>query len=195
MGTMTNGASQDIQEATNIARNMVAMFGMSEEFGMMALGSVRNQYLDGGYGLDCAQDTAAVMDKAVKAILDVCYADAVKLIRENRELMDKVAAYLLEKETITGGEMVAIIEGRDPALVEDAYASTTKGGGGGQRPSLDRSEGEGQAPEGPAHQPESEGKQGRDLTGAEPDSPADGKAPAPTDQPEEPSPTEPHSVE
>ncbi len=124
MHTMTNGASQDIQEATNIARNMVAMFGMSEEFGMMALGSVRNQYLDGGYGLDCAQDTAAVMDKAVKAILDVCYAEAVALIRDNRELMDKVAAYLLEKETITGGEMVAIIEGRDPALVEDAYAST-----------------------------------------------------------------------
>ena len=124
MHTMTNGASQDIQEATNIARNMVAMFGMSEEFGMMALGSVRNQYLDGGYGLDCAQDTAAVMDKAVKAILDVCYAEAVKLIEENRDLMDKVAAYLLEKETITGGEMVAIIEGRDPALVEDAYASS-----------------------------------------------------------------------
>ena len=124
MDTMTNGASQDIQDATNVARNMVAMFGMSEEFGMMALGSVRNQYLDGGYGLDCAQDTAAVMDRAVKAILDVCYADAVKLIEENRELMDKVAAYLLEKETITGGEMVAIIEGRDPALVEDAYASS-----------------------------------------------------------------------
>jgi cell division protease FtsH len=124
MGTMTNGASQDIQEATNIARNMVAMFGMSEEFGMMALGSVRNQYLDGGYGLDCAQDTAAVMDKAVKAILDQCYQDAVALIRENLEDMHKVVAYLLDKETITGGEMVAIIEGRDPSLVEDAYAST-----------------------------------------------------------------------
>jgi len=124
MDTMTNGASQDIQEATNIARNMVAMYGMSEEFGMMALGSVRNQYLEGGYGLDCAQDTAAVMDKAVKAILDVCYRDAVEVIKANREDMDKVVAYLLEKETITGGEMVAIIEGRDPALVEDAYAST-----------------------------------------------------------------------
>ncbi|WP_243093311.1 ATP-dependent zinc metalloprotease FtsH [Pseudoflavonifractor sp. AF19-9AC] len=126
LNTMTNGASQDIQEATNVARNMVAMFGMSEEFGMMALGSVRNQYLDGGYGLDCAQDTAAVMDKAVKAILDVCYEDAVKVIQENLEDMHKVVAYLLEKETITGGEMVAIIEGRDPALVEDAYASTRK---------------------------------------------------------------------
>ena len=124
METMTNGASQDIQEATNIARNMVAMYGMSEEFGMMALGSVRNQYLDGGYGLDCAQDTAAVMDKAVKAVLDVCYKDAVKVIKANREDMDKVVAYLLEKETITGGEMVAILEGRDPALVEGAYTST-----------------------------------------------------------------------
>ncbi len=124
MNTMTNGASQDIQEATNIARNMVAMYGMSEEFGMMALGSVRNQYLDGGYGLDCAQDTAAVMDKAVKAVLDVCYAEAVKVIQANREDMDKVVAYLLEKETITGGEMVAILEGRDPALVEGAYTST-----------------------------------------------------------------------
>ena len=124
MNTMTNGASQDIQEATNIARNMVAMYGMSEEFGMMALGSVRNQYLDGGYGLDCAQDTAAVMDKAVKAVIDVCYKEAVEVIRANREDMDKVVAYLLEKETITGGEMVAILEGRDPALVEGAYTST-----------------------------------------------------------------------
>ena len=124
MHTMTNGASQDIQEATNIARNMVAMFGMSDEFGMMALGSIRNQYLDGGYGLDCAQETAAIMDKEVKVILDQCYKDAVALIQDNLEDMHKVVAYLLEKETITGGEMVAIIEGRDPALVEDAYAST-----------------------------------------------------------------------
>ena len=118
MDTMTNGASQDIQEATGVARNMVAMFGM------MALASRRSQYLDGGYGLDCAQDTAAAMDKAVKNILDKCYADAVNIIRENREDMDKVVAYLLEKETITGAEMVAIIEGRDPSTVEDAYAST-----------------------------------------------------------------------
>ena len=129
MHTMTNGASQDIQEATSIARNMVAMYGMSDEFGMMALGSLRNQYLDGGYGLDCAQDTAAVMDKAVKEILEKCYADAVKVIEENIGDMHKVVDYLLEKETITGGEMVAILEGRDPATVEDAYASTHKDGG------------------------------------------------------------------
>ena len=126
MHTMTNGASQDIQEATGIARNMVAMYGMSDEFGMMALGSIRNQYLDGGYGLDCADDTAAVMDKEVKRILEDCYKEAVRVIEENREDMDKVVAYLLEKETITGGEMVAILEGRDPESVEEAYASTRR---------------------------------------------------------------------
>ena len=135
MNTMTNGASQDIQDATNVARNMVAMFGMSDEFGMMALASRRNQYLDGGYGMDCAQDTAARMDQAVKEILDKCYQSAVDILKENREDMDKVVAYLLEKETITGAEMVAIIEGRDPELVEDAYASTRAREGKGFRPS------------------------------------------------------------
>ncbi len=127
MHTMTNGASQDIQEATNTARNMVAMFGMSDQFGMMALASKRNQYLDGGYGLDCAQETAADMDKAVKDILDKCYAQAVEILEANREDMDKVVAYLLQKETITGAEMVAIIEGRDPAEADSPYASTQTG--------------------------------------------------------------------
>ena len=135
MNTMTNGASQDIQDATNVARNMVAMFGMSDEFGMMALASRRNQYLDGGYGMDCAQETAARMDQAVKEILDKCYQEAVEILKANREDMDKVVAYLLEKETITGAEMVAIIEGRDPELVEDAYASTRAREGKGFRPS------------------------------------------------------------
>ena len=124
LNTMTNGAAQDIQDATSVARNMVAMFGMSDEFGMMALASRRSQYLDGGYGMDCAQDTAARMDQAVKELLDTCYRDAVQVIRDNREDMDKVVAYLLEKETITGGEMVAIIEVRDPASVESPYLST-----------------------------------------------------------------------
>ena len=118
LGTMTNGAAQDIQDATSVARNMVAMFGMSDEFGMMALASRRNQYLDGGYGMDCAQDTAAAMDRAVKEILDRCYKQAVATLEESREDMDKVVAYLLEKETITGAEMVAILEGRDPALAD-----------------------------------------------------------------------------
>jgi cell division protease FtsH len=133
--TMTNGASQDIQDATQVARNMVAMYGMSDQFGMMALASRRSQYLDGGYGMDCAQDTAAAMDTAVKKILDECYHQAVKILEENRDNMDKVVAYLLEKETITGGEMVAILEGRDPSTAEDAYASSSAHTEGGFRPS------------------------------------------------------------
>ena len=125
MHTMTNGAAQDIQDATSIARNMVAMFGMSDQFGMMALASRRNQYLDGGYGLDCADDTAATMDRAVRDIIDTCYKKATEILSESREDMDKVVAYLLEKETITGAEMVAILEGRDPALA-DQYAEEEK---------------------------------------------------------------------
>ena len=118
MNTMTNGAAQDIQDATSVARNMVAMYGMSDRFGMMALASKRSQYLDGGYGMDCAQDTAAALDEAVRAILDQCYVAAVQIIRDSRQEMDAVVAYLLEKETITGAEMVAIIEGRDPAAAD-----------------------------------------------------------------------------
>ena len=121
LNTMTNGAAQDIQDATSVARSMVALYGMSEQFGMMALASRRNQYLEGGYGMDCADDTAADVDAAVREILTQCYAKAVQVIRDNREDMDKVVAYLLEKETITGAEMVAILEGRDPALA-DQYA-------------------------------------------------------------------------
>ena len=118
LNTMTNGAAQDIQDATAIARNMVAMYGMSYRFGMMALASKRSQYLDGGYGMDCAQDTAAEMDEAVRVILDQCYDQAVQILKDSRADMDKVVAYLLEKETITGAEMVAIIEGRDPATAD-----------------------------------------------------------------------------
>ena len=120
--TMTNGAAQDIQDATGIARNMVAMFGMSDEFGMMALASRRSQYLDGGYGIDCAQDTAAAMDRAVRDLIDACYKKAVEILSHSREDMDKVVEYLLEKETITGAEMIAILEGRDPAQA-DNYAA------------------------------------------------------------------------
>ena len=128
--TMTNGAAQDIQDATGIARNMVAMFGMSDEFGMMALASRRSQYLDGGYGIDCAQDTAASMDRAVRDLIDACYKKAVEILSHSREDMDKVVEYLLEKETITGAEMVAIPEGRDPALEENFPDPDGKGTAG-----------------------------------------------------------------
>ena len=117
--TMTNGAAQDIQQATSLARNMVALYGMSDKFGMMALASRRNQYLDGGYGIDCAQDTAADIDKDVMSILHSAYEKAVNIIQENQEDMDKVVDYLLKKETITGEEMMAILEGRDPATADN----------------------------------------------------------------------------
>ena len=121
--TMTSGAANDIERATEMARNLVARFGMCEEFDMMALGSVQNQYLDGTYSMSCAQETYAAADRAVIAIIRQCHEDAKRILEENRELLDKIAAYLLKKETITGQEMMAIIEGRDPETV-DNYGAT-----------------------------------------------------------------------
>ena len=115
----SSGAANDIERATDLARKMVAMFGMSEKFGMMGLASVQNQYLDGNYGLNCAQDTAAGIDQEVRQIIDRCHADAIVILTENRDMLDAIAKYLLKKETITGAEMMAILDGRDPAEVEE----------------------------------------------------------------------------
>ena len=117
-GSKSSGAANDIERATDIARKMVTMFGMSDKYGMMGLATVQNQYLDGQMGLTCAQDPAAGIDNEVRSIIDRCHADAIRTLEEHRELLDKIASYLLEKETITGAEMVAIIQGRDPALAE-----------------------------------------------------------------------------
>ena len=121
--TMTSGAANDIERATELARNLVARFGMTEEFDMMALGTVHNQYLDGTYSMSCAQETYAAADRATIAVIRQCHEEAKAILVENRELLDKIAAYLLKKETITGQEMMAIIEGRDPELV-DNYGAT-----------------------------------------------------------------------
>ena len=121
--TMTSGAANDIERATEMARNLVARFGMCDEFDMMALGSVQSQYLDGGYSMTCAQETYAAADRETIKILRQCHEEAKQILRENRELLDKIAAYLLKKETITGQEMMAIIEGRDPETV-DNYGAT-----------------------------------------------------------------------
>ena len=121
--TMTSGAANDIERATEMARNLVARFGMCDEFDMMALGTVQSQYLDGGYSMTCAQETYAAADRATIAIIRQCHQDAKQILSENRELLDKIAAYLLKKETITGQEMMAIIEGRDPETV-DNYGAT-----------------------------------------------------------------------
>ena len=121
--TMTSGAANDIERATEMARNLVARFGMCDAFDMMALGSVQSQYLDGGYSMTCAQETYAAADRETIKIIRQCHQEAKEILMENRELLDKIAAYLLKKETITGQEMMAIIEGRDPETV-DNYGAT-----------------------------------------------------------------------
>ncbi len=121
--TMTTGASNDIERATDLARKMVTMFGMSERFGVMGLATLQNRYLDGAAGMNCAEATAAQVDEEVRNLMNDAYRDARRILEENREMLDKIAAYLLEKETITGQEMMAILDGRDPALV-DNYGAT-----------------------------------------------------------------------
>ena len=121
--TMTSGAANDIERATEMARNLVARFGMCDEFDMMALGTIQSQYLDGGYSMTCAQETYAAADRETIKIIRQCHEEAKQILRDNRELLDKIAAYLLKKETITGQEMMAIIEGRDPETV-DNYGAT-----------------------------------------------------------------------
>ena len=106
---MTTGAANDIQRATTLARNMVALYGMSEELGLMAPAAIANQYLEGQVQLDCSQATAATIDTTVQRILKDCYADATRILKENRELLNEIAEYLLTKETISGDELMAYI--------------------------------------------------------------------------------------
>ncbi|MCD8212342.1 MAG: ATP-dependent zinc metalloprotease FtsH [Oscillospiraceae bacterium] len=117
--TQTSGAANDIERATDVARKLVTMYGMSKQFGMMGLATVQNEYLEGNMGLNCAQDTAAKIDSEVQEIIETCHEEARNLLRENREMLDKIAGYLLEKETITGQEMMCILDGKDPALADD----------------------------------------------------------------------------
>ena len=106
--TVTTGASNDIEKATRIARAMVTQYGMSKKFGLMGLESQENQYLNGRTVLNCSDMTAAEIDKEVMHILKVSYEEAKRLLSENREAMDKIAAFLIEKETITGKEFMKI---------------------------------------------------------------------------------------
>ena len=117
-GVKTTGAANDIQRATGLARNMVSQFGMSDALGLMAPASVQHQYLEGKAYLDCSQDTAALVDTEVKNLMDRCYADAVKLLTDNRELLDEISLYLLAKETITGDELMAFIN--PPQALEES---------------------------------------------------------------------------
>ena len=106
--TVTTGAANDIEKATDIARNMVTRYGMSKRFGLMGLATVESQYLEGRTALNCSDATAAEIDAEVVELLKESYEKALALLRENRELMDKLAEYLIEKETITGKEFMQI---------------------------------------------------------------------------------------
>ena len=106
--SVTSGAANDIEQATKIARAMVTMYGMSDKFGMMCLATVENQYLDGRAGLICGEDTAGMIDKEVLDIINHSYDEAMRMLTENREILDHISEYLYEKETITGKEFMKI---------------------------------------------------------------------------------------
>ena len=119
-GTMTTGASNDIQKATSTAKHMVALYGMSEALGLMAPAVVHNQYLDGSAQMDCSEQTAAKVDAAVQQLLDTCYAQSKDLLTANRALLDEISEYLLEKETITGEELMAFVRAGQPKTEDDS---------------------------------------------------------------------------
>ena len=106
--TVTTGASNDIEKATSIARAMVTQYGMSKKFGLIGLQTIESQYLEGRAVMNCSDVTAAEVDSEVMRILKECYDEALTLLRENRTILDKIAAYLIEKETITGKEFMKI---------------------------------------------------------------------------------------
>ena len=116
-GNVTTGAANDIEKATEIARSMVTRYGMSRKFGLMGLATIESQYLEGRAALNCSDRTAAEIDAEVADILKESYEKALSLLRENRELMDKLAQFLIEKETITGKEFMEIFR-REKGLPE-----------------------------------------------------------------------------
>ena len=106
--TVTTGAANDIEKATSIARNMITRYGMSKRFGLVGLATVESQYLEGRTALNCSDETAAAIDEEVVAMIKESYDQALQMLRENRDLMDKLAAFLIERETITGKEFMEI---------------------------------------------------------------------------------------
>ncbi len=125
-GVQTTGAANDIQRATDLAKKMVTVYGMSDALGMMAPATVQHQYLEGNAYLDCSQETSAIVDKEVKQTLERCYNDAKQILADNRALLDEIAEYLLVKETITGDELMAFVNPpAAPAEAAEAAAEET----------------------------------------------------------------------
>ena len=123
-GVQTTGASNDIQRATALARNMVTVYGMSDALGLMAPATVTNQYLEGQTYMDCSQETAALVDKEVQRLLKENFDAAKALLAENRLLLDEISEYLLSKETITGDELMTFITGENTQPEETAEPQT-----------------------------------------------------------------------
>ncbi len=119
-GSMTTGAANDIERATEVARRMITQYGMSEKFGLMALSTVSNPYLDGSTMMNCADVTAAQADEEIKVLLANCYENACRVLSENRALLDEIALFLLQKETITGDEFMTYVNADKKALPEAA---------------------------------------------------------------------------
>jgi len=129
-GDVTTGASNDIEKATGIAKAMVTQYGMSDKFGLMGLSKQEDQYLSGRAVMNCGDDTATEVDKEVMEILKLSYEKALSMLRENKEVMDKLAAFLIEKETITGKEFMKIfreIKGIEEPKEEKESAATPEG--------------------------------------------------------------------
>ena len=122
-GVQTTGASNDLQRATALARNMISQYGMGKKLGLMTTASVEHQYLDGQAYMDCAQSTASIVDQEVKELLEETYAQAVKLLTEHRGLLDEIAEFLLMKETITGEELMSFVNAENqPQLPEQTQS-------------------------------------------------------------------------
>ena len=124
--TVTTGAANDIEKATKVARAMITQYGMSEKFGLMGLESAANQYLEGRTVLNCSDATAAQVDQEVMRVLKESYEEAKRLLSAHRNTMDKIAEFLIEKETITGKEFMEIFHQAEGTLEED---KTKKAGG------------------------------------------------------------------
>ncbi len=118
-GSMTTGAANDIERATELARRMITQYGMSKKFGLMALSTVSNPYLDGSTMMNCAESTAAQADEEVKELLAQCYKTACDVLKENRAVLDEISLYLLQKETITGDELMAFLKPSEESASEE----------------------------------------------------------------------------
>ena len=125
-GSMTTGAANDIERATEVARRMITQYGMSEKFGLMALSTVSNPYLDGSTMMNCADVTAAQADEEIKVLLAKCYEKACSVLRENRTLLDEIALFLLQKETITGDEFMTYVNADKKQLPETTEETATE---------------------------------------------------------------------